>query len=291
MKLSLLSTLGVAFTVALSAAESTNNTTSAQMSPEDRISYALGINIGSNFKNRGVEVNSQVFLNGVNDAISGKKPLLSEQEIQATFKELNDSMRVKAEEKAKLGKAEGEKFLAENAKKEGIQKTESGLQYKVIKEGTGNPPGPTDRVTVLYTGKLIDGTVFDSTDKRNGTPAVFPVNGVIRGWTEGLQKMKPGSKYQFFIPSDLAYGERGTPGIPGNSTLIFDVELVKVEPAPAPKAPEPVTSDIIKVPSAEELKKGAKIEVLKPEDVKRLQEEQKKQGQNPSSSNPNAPKK
>jgi len=175
------------------------------------------------------------------------------------------------EEKKKQAKAEGEKFLAENGKKPGIEKTASGLQYHIVTPGSGNSPATNDEVTVNYTGKLIDGTVFDSSEKQ-GHPAKCRVNGVIRGWTEALTKMKKGAKWELFIPSDLAYGERARPSIPANSTLIFTVELVDFNPvAPPPALPstasQPVTSDIIKVPSADELKKGAKIEVIKPEDV------------------------
>jgi hypothetical protein len=152
-------------------------------------------------------------------------------------------------------------------------KTASGLQYKIIQEGSGESPKPTDQVSVKYTGKLIDGTVFDSTDQgpTPGQPRKFNVTGVIKGWTEALEKMKKGAKWEVYIPSDLAYGERGNRGIPPDSTLVFDVELVDIHPVTPPPTPpgaqQPVTSDIIKVPSAEELKKGAKIEVIKPEDV------------------------
>jgi FKBP-type peptidyl-prolyl cis-trans isomerase len=254
MKLSILPILGVAFTVAVSAAEPTDATKPApQMSQEDKVSYALGLNMGNNLKSRNVEINTAVFINGLNDALQGKPHQLTDAQIQETFQQLNATMRAKAEEKAKENQIAGEKFLAENASKEGVKKTPSGLQYKVIQEGSGNPPGPTDRVTVQYSGKLLDGTEFDSTARHGGKPAVFPLNGVIPGWQEGLKLMKPGAKYQLFIPSNLAYGERGNPGIPGNSTLIFDVELLKVEPAAAPKPAEPVTSNVIKVPSAEEL--------------------------------------
>ena len=167
-------------------------------------------------------------------------------------------------------KAAGEAFLTANKAKEGVVVTDSGLQYKIIKEGNGPSPAATDTVTVNYKGTLIDGKEFDS-----GNGISFPLNGVIKGWTEGLQLMKAGGSTRFFIPSDLAYGPSGPPNIGPNSTLIFDVDLLSIKgkeqatPA-ASVAPDPkqvVTSDIIKVPSAEEMKKGAKIEVIKKEDL------------------------
>jgi len=154
-------------------------------------------------------------------------------------------MEQKQKEAAEKNKTEGAKFLEENKKKEGVKTTASGLQYKVVKDGSGAQPKATDTVTVNYRGTLINGTEFDSSYKR-GQPATFPVNGVIKGWTEALQLMKVGSKYQLFIPSDLAYGERSvSPDLAANSTLIFEVELMDAKPAPAPapagaaKAPSP----------------------------------------------------
>ena len=177
---------------------------------------------------------------------------------------------------AQQNKEAGESFLAANSDKEGVKSTDSGLQYKITKEGTGPPPNTTDSVTVNYKGTLIDGTEFDS-----GKAISFPLNGVIKGWTEGLQLMKTGGSTRFFIPSDLAYGTTGSGAKIGpNSTLIFDVDLISIKGNEAAKAPVPstidptksdpkkvVTSDIIKVPSAEEMKKGAKIEVIKKEDL------------------------
>jgi FKBP-type peptidyl-prolyl cis-trans isomerase FklB len=237
---------------------------------KDRISYALGVNFGQNLKNQGVEANLDLVRKGIEEALAGK-PQLNDAQLRDTFNELRTQVTAHMEEKKKQAKAEGEKFLAENAKKPGIEKTASGLQYRIITPGSGNSPSTNDEVTVNYTGKLTDGTVFDSSEKQ-GHPVKFRANGVIRGWTEALLKMKKGAKWELFIPSELAYGERARPSIPANSTLIFTVELVDFNPvAPPPALPttsaQPVTSDIIKVPSAEELKKGAKIEVIKPEDV------------------------
>lgn len=273
MKLPILAlALGIAVSVPQHfAAEGTVNLTEQK----DRISYALGVNFGQNLKNQGVEANLDLVRKGIEDALGGK-PQLSDAEMRETFNQLRAQMAAHMEEKKKQNKADGDKFLAENAKKPGIEKTASGLQYRIIEAGAGSTPGTNDEVTVNYTGKLIDGTVFDSSEKQ-GRPAKFRVNGVIKGWTEALLKMKKGAKWELYIPSDLAYGERGRPSIPPNSTLIFTVELVDIAPAPAPPAvgqQQPVTSDIIKVPSAEELKKGAKIEVIKPEDVeKEIQKE------------------
>jgi FKBP-type peptidyl-prolyl cis-trans isomerase len=238
----------------------------------NKTSYALGVNFGQNLKNQGVSVNLDVLRKGIDDALAGQ-PQLNDQQMRETFAALRAQIQAHMTEKSKENKAAGDKFLAENASKPGITKTESGLQYRVIKEGSGESPKSNDEVEVKYTGKLIDGTVFDSTEKQGGKPARFRVNGVIKGWTEALEKMKKGAEWELFIPSEIAYGERGRPGIPPNSTLIFTVELLDIHPAPAAKtqgqAQQPVTSDIIKVPSAEELKKGAKIEVIKPQDVEK----------------------
>jgi FKBP-type peptidyl-prolyl cis-trans isomerase len=166
--------------------------------------------------------------------------------------------------------------MATNKNNSGVVTLPDGLQYKVITNGTGAMPVSTDIVTVNYRGTLLDGTEFDSSFKR-GQPARFPVNGVIPGWTEALLKMKVGSRWQLFLPPELAYGEQGPPGIPPNAVLIFDVELLSTQnpppPPPATSSNQPLTSDIIKVPSAEELKKGAKIEVIKAEDLKKTQQQ------------------
>jgi FKBP-type peptidyl-prolyl cis-trans isomerase FklB len=171
-------------------------------------------------------------------------------------------------ELAARNKAEGEDFLATNKNNPGVVTLPDGLQYKVITSGTGALPAPSDTVTVNYRGTLLNGTEFDSSFKR-GQPAQLHVNGVIPGWTEALLKMKTGSRWQLFIPSELAYGEHSPPSIPPNSVLIFEIELLATQ-TPTPSAP--LTSDIIKVPSAEELNKGAKVEIIKPEDLKKMQQ-------------------
>ena len=210
---------------------------------KDKVSYSIGLNIGFNFKKQNLPLNTDALIAGVKDALSDKKPLLSENEVRETMtawsKEVADKQKAAGEKNA----AEGEKFLAENKKKEGVKTTATGLQYKVIKEGSGSAPATTDTVTVHYRGSLIDGTEFDSSYKR-GEPATFPVQGVIKGWTEALQLMKKGSKYQLFIPSNLAYGERAMPpDIAANSTLIFEVELLDVKPAGAAASPSPKEKD------------------------------------------------
>ena len=204
---------------------------------KDKVSYGVGLSVGSNFKKQGQELNPDALLAGVKDALSGKTPALTENELKETMeawsKQMEDKQKVVGEKNA----ADATKFLAENKKKDGVKTTASGLQYKVMKEGAGAQPKETDTVTVNYRGTLINGTEFDSSYKR-GQPATFPVNGVIKGWTEALQLMKPGSKYQLFIPADLAYGARAVgPDITPNSALIFEVELLEVKPAAASTGP------------------------------------------------------
>jgi FKBP-type peptidyl-prolyl cis-trans isomerase FklB len=196
---------------------------------KDKISYIVGMDIGNNLKKQSIGVNPKVLAKGIEDALAGAKPLLTEQEIQETMMAFQKEMLAKQAEVAKKNKTEGEAFLAENKKKEGVKTLPSGLQYKVTKAGTGKKPKSSDTVTVNYRGTLIDGTEFDSSYKR-GQPATFQVSGVIPGWTEALQLMEEGAKWQLFIPSNLAYGERGAGGVIGpNATLVFEIELVSVQ--------------------------------------------------------------
>src|SRR5947208_7274906 len=208
---------------------------------KDKVSYSIGLNIGFNLGRQNVQVNPDLLAAGIKDAIAGKPQLNADQvkEVMATFeKDMQQKQKAAGEKNA----SEGAKFLEENKKKEGVKATASGLQYKAIKEGTGPQPKETDTVTVNYRGTLIDGTEFDSSYKR-GEPATFPVTGVIKGWTEALQLMKVGSKYQLFIPPNLAYGERAMgPDISPNSTLIFEVELMSVKPAGSAASPTPSVS-------------------------------------------------
>lgn len=199
----------------------------------DKLSYALGMSMGHNFKGSGInELNVQDFANGVAAVYDGVQPEMTYEEAKQTVQEFFTKMQEEMEaEAAKAGEANkqiGEAFLAENAKREGIKVTESGLQYEVLNEGNGATPVASDKVEVHYTGKLIDGTVFDSSVER-GVPAMFGVTQVISGWVEALQLMKEGDKWRLYIPSDLAYGPQGAGGIIGpNCTLIFDVELLRV---------------------------------------------------------------
>jgi len=200
---------------------------------KDKVSYVIGMDIGSNFKKQSIDINPDILVRGINDGLSGGKSLLTEQEIRDITTAFQKEMMAKQEElNKKLGeknKKEGEVFLAENKKKEGVKTLPSGLQYKVIKAGTGKKPKSTDTVTTHYRGTLIDGTEFDSSYRR-GQPASFPVNGVIPGWTEALQFMEEGAKWQLFVPPNLAYGERGAGRQIGpNATLMFEVELISIQ--------------------------------------------------------------
>ena len=200
---------------------------------KDKFSYSIGMNIGFNLSKQKVDVNPDILVAGIKDAIAGK-PQLTQDQVKEVMAQFEKDMEQKQKQAGEKNKAEGAKFLEENKKKPGVKTTASGLEYKVEKEGTGAQPKPTDLVTVNYRGTLIDGTEFDSSYKR-GQPATFPVNGVIKGWTEALQLMKVGSKYQVFVPSNLAYGERAVSAEMGpNSTLVFEVELLDAKPAPTP---------------------------------------------------------
>ena len=200
---------------------------------KDKVSYSIGMQIGFNLGRQKVDINPDILAAGIKDAIAGK-PQLTTDQVKDIMSQFEKDMEQKQKQAGEKNKTEGAKFLEDNKKKPGVKTTASGLQYKVEKEGTGAQPKATDMVTVNYRGTLIDGTEFDSSYKRN-QPATFPVNGVIKGWTEALQLMKQGAKYQLFIPSSLAYGERAMgPDIGPNSTLIFDVDLVDVKPPPTP---------------------------------------------------------
>jgi FKBP-type peptidyl-prolyl cis-trans isomerase FklB len=216
---------------------------------KDKVSYSIGMQIGFNLSRQNVQVNADVLSAGIKDAIAGKPQLTPDQvkEIMAAFeKDMEQKQKAAGEKNA----AEGTKFLEENKKKEGVKATASGLQYKAIKEGAGAQPKATDTVTVNYRGTTISGTEFDSSYKR-GQPATFPLNGVIKGWTEALQLMKVGSKYQLFIPPTLAYGERAVgPEIPPNSTLIFEVELLDVKPPQSSTSPAAAVSPKANPPAA-----------------------------------------
>jgi FKBP-type peptidyl-prolyl cis-trans isomerase FkpA/FKBP-type peptidyl-prolyl cis-trans isomerase FklB len=208
---------------------------------QEKLAYSLGSDIGARLKDLKTDLDMKVFVRGVEDKMKDREPAISADEQTSIKKAFFDKKKEEAQAETKAlaekNRRDGETFLADNRNKPGVQVTASGLQYQVLQEGTGEIPKSTDKVTVQYKGTLLDGTEFDSSYKR-GQPASFPVSGVIKGWTEGLQLMKVGSKYKFFIPAALAYAERGAgKDIGPNSALIFEVELVAIEPpAPAPAA-------------------------------------------------------
>jgi FKBP-type peptidyl-prolyl cis-trans isomerase FklB len=202
-------------------------------SQKDKMSYIIGMDLGKNFQRQAIDIDADILAQGIKDGVSGAKGLLSEQEIKETLAAFQAEMMAKqadlAKSRGEKNKKEGEAFLAENQKKEGVKTLPSGLQYKVIQPGTGNSPKLTDEVTAHYRGTLIDGTEFDSSYRR-AKPETLPVNGVIPGWTEALQLMQVGAKWQLFVPSSLAYGERGAgQNIGPNATLIFEIELISIQ--------------------------------------------------------------
>lgn len=213
----------------------------ALSSQQDKLSYSFGQNIGNSLKQQKIELNLDLLMKGVQDAIADKKSLLTPEEMANVLKEFQKERFAKLAEERKVAAEtnlkEGETFLTANKAKEGIITLPSGLQYKVITQGTGKTPKATDQVTTHYRGTLVDGTEFDSSYKR-GKPATFAVNQVIPGWTEALQLMKEGDKWQLFVPAKLGYGDRGVPGgkIGPNATLIFDIELISVNSVEEDKA-------------------------------------------------------
>lgn len=215
-----------------SVGQATANNTIKFETELDKVSYVIGTQIAQNFKQQGVVVNIEPLVAGLKDASAGKELALSSEEMQQVMAAFQQRMMAKqmAEqaEEAKKNLAEAQKFLEANKAKEGVKELPSGLQYKVITEGTGKTPTAEDTVRTNYRGTLIDGTEFDSSYKRN-EPVEFPVNGVIKGWVEALQLMKEGAKWELYIPPNLAYGERARPGIPPNSLLIFEIELLEVK--------------------------------------------------------------
>ena len=206
-------------------------------SQKEKNSYAIGVDVGSTLKRQALDVDPNVLSLGIKDVLSNGKLLLTEKELRDTLTNLQKEQMAKQSERnqklAETNKKSGEAFLADNKKKEGVVTLPSGLQYKIIKAGTGAFPKAADTVTVNYKGTLVDGTEFDSSYKR-GEPVTFPVGGVIPGWTEALQKMKVGSKWQLFIPASLGYGDKGAGNVIGpNATLIFEVELISILPKDA----------------------------------------------------------
>lgn len=206
---------------------STNVKAQEKMTQEEKISYALGASNGEYLAQQGIEINLEAFIKGFSEGYQGKNQFTQEQ-MQQIFQEFEKMMQAKQNSAVEEEKAKGAAFLAENKKKEGVIETASGLQYKVITMGKGAKPAATDKVKVHYHGTLIDGTVFDSSVER-GEPITFGLNQVIPGWTEGVQLMPIGSKFIFYIPSNLAYGDRAAGSIKPGSTLIFEVELLDIE--------------------------------------------------------------
>lgn len=228
--------VAVSLVTALAACNNGGGKVTELKTDKDKESYAIGMSIGRSLKQQEAEVDAKVLAQGIEDTIAGGQPLMTEDQVRETMMAMQKKFMEKQQSamQARQGNADenlkkSEAFLAENAKKEGVKTTASGLQYKVIQEGKGTSPKATDVVSVHYKGTLPDGTEFDSSYKR-GEPAQFPVNGVIPGWTEALQLMKPGAKYELYIPPQLAYGPQGAgQAIGPNQALIFEVELLEVK--------------------------------------------------------------
>lgn len=270
--------LGLALVRPVAAADETNKATFKD--DREKASYAAGMFFGSQLRRSNMDIDPDVMASALKDVLAGRETKLTDMQVRETLTAYQQAAQKKVAEK---NKKDGEAFLAENAKKPGVKTytvtlpdgTSAQMQYKVISEGTGAIPKSNDVVSANYKGTLIDGKEFDSSAKHG--PLKRPVNSLIKGWTEALQLMKVGSKWELYLPSTLAYGDRGTMGIEPGSTLIFELELLGIEaPQPPPAPPQPLTSDIIKVPSADELKKGAKIEVIKAEDAARMAAEAQK---------------
>jgi FKBP-type peptidyl-prolyl cis-trans isomerase len=220
----------------------TNSAAGPLTTEKAKTSYAIGLDLGNKLKSQSIDVDTSILVRGMNDGISGAKPAMTDEEMKTSLTALTTQIRAKQtamlKELTEKNKAEGDVFLLDNRSKEGVVVLPSGLQYKILKAGDGPKPAASDSVVCNYKGTLINGKEFDSSYKR-GQPATFPVSGVIKGWTEALQLMPVGSKWQLFIPPDLAYGERGAGAdIQPDSTLIFEVELMSIQPKGQEKAPE-----------------------------------------------------
>lgn len=228
MKLVTAAIMGLAMSTAMAASDATSLATD-----KDKLSYSIGVDLGKNFKNQGIEVNPETLAKGMQDGMSSDHVQLSDEQMKDVLskfqKELMAKRSAEFSKKAEENKTKGQSFLSSNKSKAGVVVLPSGLQYKIVQEGNGTKPGKADTVTVEYTGTLIDGTVFDSTEK-SGKPATFQVSQVIPGWTEALQLMSPGSTWEVYVPSDLAYGSRSVGGPIGpNETLIFKIHLISVK--------------------------------------------------------------
>ena len=274
----------VAFCLSAAAplfADGTNTLTDEK----SRLSYAIGTYFAARWKEQGVDVDPDLVLRGLKDGQSGGPTLMSLQETRDIMNKfqnaLADKQQKMREQLLAKNKAEGDAFLAKNKTLPGVVTLPDGLQYKVIADGAGEMPGEDDIVTMNYRGTFVDGTEFGSS-AQDGKPLQVAVNRIFRGWKEALRLMKAGSKWQLAIPAELAYGQAGMPPrIQPNAVLLVEVELLAVQhpspqPASAPSLPAtpPLTSDIVKVPSADEMNKGAKIEIIKSEDALKLQQAQ-----------------
>ena len=238
-KLLVMSSLAVAVSLA-ACNKPSSSTSSVKLATDDaKAAYSIGYMTAKSMSAQVPALDTKSYAAGFKDAYAKKDPAIKEADMKTVLMAFEAKVRKEAEDKQKKDAAEavtkGATYLAENAKKAGVTTTASGLQYQVIKEGTGAKPVATDTVKVHYEGKLVDGTVFDSSIKR-GEPVSFPLNQVIAGWTEGVQLMTVGSKYKIVIPANLAYGEQGGGPIPANSVLTFEVELLEINPAPTPAA-------------------------------------------------------
>jgi FKBP-type peptidyl-prolyl cis-trans isomerase FklB len=275
MKFGFYPVLGAALIVTNAFAADPATTTNST----ERISYSIGMSVGSSIKRAGFQVDADTVGKAIKDVLTGAELKMSEPEAQQTIMAYQQELRAKREQErvalAEKNRAAAEKFLTENKQKPGIQTLaskgsdgkEAELQYKIVTEGSGDSPRLEDTVTFNYTATGLDGKELDSSARR-GQPVKVVLNHFpIAGAKEALQKMKPGAKWQLFLPSNLAFGDMGAPNIEPGTAVVYEVELVAAE------APQPLTSDIIKVPSKEELDKGAKIEVIKAEDVKKLQQQ------------------
>lgn len=232
MKLVTAAVMGLAMSTAMAATDATSLTTD-----KDKLSYSIGADLGKNFKTQGIDINPEALAKGMQDGMSGAQLILTEQQMKDVLNKFQKDLMAKRSaefnKKSEENKSKGDEFLKENKAKPGVIALPSGLQYKIIETGTGSKPGKADTVTVEYTGRLIDGTVFDSTEK-TGKPATFQVSQVIPGWTEALQLMPAGSTWEIFVPAGLAYGPRSVGGPIGpNETLIFKIHLISVKKASA----------------------------------------------------------
>lgn len=275
------STNSASATTNATTAEAASSGTNVLTTEKDRESYAIGMSMGMSLKRdltrAGLDVDLDTVLRGIKDSESGGPTLLNEDQMKATFGQIQRTAMMNRQkmqfEESQKNQVEGQAFLLHNKTLPGVITLTNGMQYKVITEGTGATPGPNDMVTVNYRGTDVNGKEFDSSYK-TGRPFECNVSGgIIRGWTEALERMKVGSKWEIYVPPDLAYGPMGRPPvIQPNETLIFDIELLGVKPRPAPPQVQPLTSDIIEVPSADQIKKGAKIQTIKASDAEKMQE-------------------